>query len=147
MKTNENFTSVKSTQILKPVLWFFLICCGLLIVACQQEANVSKDTKINGVYNLVSVDGNTLPAKINHDGVNLEVRSGSFTINADGTCGTKTTFVPPNGSETIREVSASFNKSGSKLTMNWKGAGTTTGTIEGNTFTMNNEGMIFIYKK
>jgi len=29
----------------------------------------------------------------------------------------------------------------------WQGAGTTTGTIEGNTFTMENEGMVFAYKK
>jgi hypothetical protein len=31
--------------------------------------------------------------------------------------------------------------------MQWKDAGTTTGTIEGNTFTMDNEGMVFAYKK
>jgi len=31
--------------------------------------------------------------------------------------------------------------------MQWKGAGITTGTIEGSTFTMNNEGMKFVYKK
>jgi hypothetical protein len=31
--------------------------------------------------------------------------------------------------------------------MKWQGAGMTTGTIAGNTFTMNNEGMELVYKK
>jgi hypothetical protein len=31
--------------------------------------------------------------------------------------------------------------------MRWKGAGTTTGNIQGSDFTMNNEGMIFAYRK
>jgi len=31
--------------------------------------------------------------------------------------------------------------------MNWQGAGTTIGTVEGDTFTMNNEGMVFAYRK
>ena len=31
--------------------------------------------------------------------------------------------------------------------MQWEGAGTTTGTAQGDNFTMDNEGMIFVYKK
>jgi hypothetical protein len=31
--------------------------------------------------------------------------------------------------------------------MRWAGAGMTTGTLEGDTFTMNNEGMSFSYHK
>jgi hypothetical protein len=96
---------------------------------------------------LVSVNGNAVPASVSHDGTALQVRSGSFTIKADGTCGTKPVFVPPSGSEATREVSATYTKEGSKLTMQWQGAGMTTGTIEGNTFTMDNEDMVFMYKK
>jgi hypothetical protein len=88
-----------------------------------------------------------VPASVSHDGTALQVRSGSFTIKTDGTCGTKTVFVPPSGSEATREVGATYTKEGSKLTMKWQGAGMTTGTIEGNTFTMENEGMVFVYKK
>jgi hypothetical protein len=33
------------------------------------------------------------------------------------------------------------------LKMQWQGAGQTTGTVEGNTFTMENEVMVFAYKK
>ena len=42
---------------------------------------------------------------------------------------------------------ASYTRQGSKLTMKWEGAGMTTGTAEGDTFTMNNEGMVFAYRK
>ena len=40
-----------------------------------------------------------------------------------------------------------YPREGPKLTMKWQGAGMTTGTIAGNTFTMNNEGMELVYKK
>jgi len=31
--------------------------------------------------------------------------------------------------------------------MQWQGAGVTNGTVEGDTFTMDNEGQIFLYRK
>ena len=37
----------------------------------------------------------------------------------------------PSGQEATREVSATYTKEGTKLTMQWKGAGTTTGRCEG----------------
>jgi hypothetical protein len=125
----------------------FLLTAGLLLSACKQETKVAAGVDPTGVYALVSVNGNAVPASVSHDGTALQVRSGSFTIKADGTCSTKTVFVPPSGTEATREVSATYTKEGSKLTMQWQGAGMTTGTIEGNTFTMDNEGMVFVYKK
>jgi hypothetical protein len=124
-----------------------LLTAGLLLSACKPEAKIAKDVDPSGAYALVSVNGSTVPASVSHDGTALQVRSGTFTIKADGTCSTKTVFVPPSGSEVAREVSATYTRQGSKLTMQWKGAGTTTGTIAGNTFTMDNEGMAFVYKK
>ena len=124
-----------------------LLTAGLLLSACKPEAKVAKDVDPTGVYTLVSVNGSTVPASVSHDGTPLQVRSGTFTIKADGTCSTKTGFVAPSGSEVAREVSATYTKEGSKLTMQWQGAGTTTGTIEGSTFTMDNEGMLFVYRK
>jgi hypothetical protein len=133
-------------------LFMVLVCAG-----CKQEAKVAADTKtvaataadINpvGTYALVSVDGNKVPCTVQHEGHALAVQSGSFTIKADGTCSTKTVFVPPSGTEATREVSATYTKEGSRLTMQWQGAGTTTGTMEGSTFTMDNEGMLFVYRK
>ena len=146
MKTDKNHIPVKA--ITKHAFQLcVLLTAGLLLSACKPEAKVAKDVDPTGVYALVSVNGNAVPASVSHDGTALQVRSGSFTIKADGTCGTKTVFVPPSGQEATREVSATYTKERSKLTMKWQGAGMTTGTIEGNTFTMDNEGMLFVYKK
>ena len=113
----------------------------------DQMLAIANSKDVSGLYTLVAVNGNKVPASVSHEGVALQVRSGTFTIKADGTCGTKTTFVPPSGSEVTREVSATYTRDGSKLTIQWQGAGTTTGTIQGNTFTMDNEGMLFTYKR
>lgn len=124
-----------------------LLGAGLFLSACKPEAKVATGSDPSGIYTLATVDGKPVPANITHDGTKLQVRSGTFTIKADGTCSTKTVFVPPSGSEVVREVSATYNREGSKLTMQWQGAGTTTGTVEGSTFTMNNEGMVLVYRK
>jgi hypothetical protein len=110
------------------------------------EVSLTKADHV-GVFTLFSVNGNSVPASVSHDGVALQVRSGSSTINADGTCSSITVFVLPAGNEITREVAATYTKDGSRLTMQWEGAGQTVGTMEGDTFTMDNEGMVFVYKK
>lgn len=125
----------------------FFLAAGLALTACQNQQSAPNNADPAGVYFLVSVDGKQLPANVSHDGATLQVRSGTFTINADGTCSTKTIFVPPSGTEVTREVSATYTKAGSTLNMRWKGAGKTVGTLQGDAFTMNNEGMLFVYRK
>ena len=120
---------------------------GLAMFACNKQQVAPNGADFVGVYTLISVDGKPVPASISHDGVTLEVRSGTFTINADGTCSSRTVFVPPSGAEVVREVEARYTKDDSKLMMQWEGAGSTVGTIQGNTFTMDNEGMVFVYTK
>jgi len=132
-------------------------CCLVLTLAalgtgCKPEAKVERQvaTKVNpvGTYVLISVDGNNVPCAVMHEGRDrLTVKSGTFNINADGTCSSKVVFTAPYGADTIREVKATYTQEGSSLTMRWEGAGTTTGTVQSNNFTMNNEGMIFAYRK
>ena len=55
--------------------------------------------------------------------------------------------VPPAGTEATRDVSTTYIKEGSKLTIKWQGAGMTTGTVAGNICTMDNEAMLFVYRK
>jgi len=129
------------------LLAFSVLAAGLVMTTACKNQSAANDTESAGVYALVSVNGNQVPANVSHGGAPLQVLSGTFTINADGTCGTKTIFVPPSGKEVAREVSATYTRDGSTMNMKWKGAGKTVGTFEGNTFTMNNEGMIFVYRK
>ena len=126
-----------------------LVCAG-----CKQEAKVAADTKtvaataadINpvGTYALVTVDGNKVPCTVQHEGHTMTINSGSFIINADGTCSSKMSLA---GRDAAIEVKATYTREGPKLTMQWQGAGMTIGTVEGDTFTMNNEGMVFAYRK
>jgi hypothetical protein len=146
MKPNRNHLLLQITAAPRVLPLCCLLSLGLFLSACKQ-AQVANSSDLAGVYTLISVNGKTVPASVTHEGAALQVRSGSFTINNDGTCGTKTVFVPPSGAEATREVNATYTQDGSKLTMQWKGAGTTTGTVESNTFTMNNEGMVFVYRK
>lgn len=121
---------------------------------CKQEAKVAADTKtvaataadINpvGTYALMTVDGNKVPCNVQHEGHTTTINSGSFIINAEGTCSSKISLA---GRDAAIEVKATYTREGPKLTMQWQGAGMTIGTVEGDTFTMNNEGMIFAYRK
>jgi hypothetical protein len=121
---------------------------ALLVVsipgAFAQDAGSAKSSDIAGTYTLVSVDGKTLPYT-HPEGV--VIRSGSFTIGSDGTCSSRIAFTLPNGAESSREVRATYTREGRTLTMNWEGAGTTTGTVEGSTFSMSNEGLVLAYRK
>lgn len=110
-------------------------------------ADALKLPDIAGSYALVSINGTPLPFTVTHEGPGIRVTSGTFTIRADGTCTSVVAFLMPSGQAQSREVSATCTRDGSRLTMQWQGAGVTNGTIEGDTFTMDNEGQLFLYRK
>jgi hypothetical protein len=110
-------------------------------------ADTAKPPDIAGSYSLVSINGTALPFTVTHEGPGIQVTSGTFTIRPDGTCTSVVAFVMPSGQAQSREVSATYTRDGSKLTMQWQGAGVTIGTVEGDTFTMDNEGQLFLYRK
>jgi hypothetical protein len=123
---------------------------ALLIVAsagCKQNTRVAAEPNPVGTYALVSVDEKGVPCTLEHEGHKLAVKSGVFVINADGTCTSKVLFAPPSGGDVTRDVKATYTRQGSKLTMKWEGAGMTSGSVQGDEFTMNNEGMVFAYRK
>jgi hypothetical protein len=116
-----------------------------LASALPPTAQAANDT--TGSYALVSVNGDKVPATLTVDDVTLTIRGGTFVIHADGTCISRMSFVVPSGQEMNREVSGTYTRDGSKLTIAWTGAGMTTGTVDGKTFTMENEGMVLAYRK
>jgi hypothetical protein len=133
-----------------PRLVALCLLAGLLLLAftgCKNNASTPAASNPAGVYALVSVDGKDVPCSLTHEGAAMTVKSGVFTINADGTCRSLITFsVPPQG-DMSREVKAAYTQQGAELTMRWEGAGMTKGQIKGNEFTMDNEGMVFSYQK
>jgi len=120
----------------------------LLVSGCTHAKRAEADASPAGVYTLVSVDGKKVPCTLQHEGRELKVESGTFTINADVTCASRIFFAPPSASKAVeRQVKATYTKEGPKLTMKWEGAGMTTGTVDGDAFTMNNEGNVFAYQR
>ena len=159
MKTKQNELNSEQRRATRHLLHLCVLPLFMVMVGagCKQETKVATDTKIvaapaadinpAGTYTLETVDGNKAPCTVQHDGHTLTVKSGTFIINPDGTCSSKVVFTPPSGGDATREVKATYTREGSKLTMQWEGAGMTTGTVEADSFTMNNEGMVFAYRK
>lgn len=156
MKSNQNELTSKQRgrtcrllQLCLLPLFLVVICTG-----CKQEAKVATETKVaaggakdidpTGTYNLFTVDGNKVPCTVQHEGHAMPIKSGTFIINADGTCSSKIFL---EGRDAAIEVRATFTREDTKLTMKWQGAGMTIGNVEGDTFTMNNEGMVFAYRR
>jgi hypothetical protein len=156
MKQKQNELNGEQRQTTRHLLrWCFLPLVLVLVGAgCTQEGKVPSDTKTGagadartnpvGTYALVTVDGKPVPCTVQHEGHSMTIQSGGFVINADGTCGSKMTLA---GRDAAIEVKATYTQEGAKLTMKWQGAGMTIGTVEGDTFTMNNEGMVLAYRK
>src|SRR4051794_12614541 len=98
MKTNQLIIAVQCSA--KHIaLLTVLLLVGLYLSGCKQATKAAVGNDNAGVYTLASVDGKKVPSSVSHEGTALQVRSGTFTLNANGTCGTRTTFVPPNGAE------------------------------------------------
>ena len=104
-------------------------------------------------YNLVSIGGQPIPCAPMHGGGQApQVSGGFFTINDDGTFTGGIQFsnpnvvaIPPSGQG--KGQPGTYTREGNTLMMKHPGAGYTPATIEGDTLTMDNEGMLFVYRK
>src|SRR5512138_1593965 len=85
----------RATQRLFPAGLVALLTTAIC-VGCKPEAKVAPDQQappavaadVNpvGTYALASVNGNKVPCALQHEGHTMTIKSGSFNINADGTC-------------------------------------------------------------
>jgi hypothetical protein len=147
MKTNPSFAENHLETYLPRIVALCLLAALALLVLSGCKSAATADMNPAGVYTLISVNGKTVPCTVQHENTAVLVKSGVFTINTNGTCRSLSIFsVPPHG-DVHREVEATYTCQGTNLIMSWKGAGMTKGYVDGNQFTMNNEGMIFSYKK
>jgi len=149
MKTQPNKSNLKLQNAMPYFPGLCLIAAFLVLAGtgCKNEAAANANLDPTGVYALVSVDGNSLPCNLTHEGASPTIKSEVFTIKADGNCSSQITFSVPERGDMSREVKATYTRQGAELTMRWKGTGMTMGNVNGNTFTMTNEGMVFAYRK
>jgi hypothetical protein len=134
------------TSRLVTTLWM-LGFAALLLTGCRGGPRAETSADLAGTYTLVSVDDKAVPCEIMHGKVPMTIKSGRFTIAADGTCRSLMNFSVPQRDNLSRETTATFTRAGDQLAMKWKGAGTTRGQVRGDTFTMMNEGMKLQYRK
>ncbi len=120
----------------------------LALTGCQKNGlATNNNSDLAGVYQLVSVDGRAVPCALAHDGATLTIQSGTFTIAKNGHGRSAVTFSVPARGDLKKEVNATCQRQGMELTLHWEGAGTTTGNVTGDRFTMNNEGVLWAYQK
>jgi hypothetical protein len=127
-------------------LWYCAPALVLTLVlgACKSSASVPDP---EGTYSLIAVGGKSVPCPVQHEGSPL-VKSGSFTFGADHTCVSTVTFaIPQRTEDVVRTVKATYTRKGDELTFRWEGAGMTKGQLQGNRFSMNNEGIVFEYQR
>ena len=154
MKTQLNSINDKDQPVTRHPLGGCLLALFLVLAlaGCKPATKavpdkVAADINPTGIYTLASVDGKPVPCALTHEGVTMTVKSGGFTIGADGTCSSRMNVSVPSHGDINREVKATYTRQGAKLTMQWEGAGTTIGNVDGNKFTMDNEGMVLVYQK
>jgi len=123
-----------------------VLATAFVLAGCNSQRSTQQNPSI-GTYELTSVNRASVPCEITHQGQKLRIDSGVFKILTDRECETLTQFQSPAGQPVKRNVKATYTQNGNSLTFRWKGAGTTSGTLIQDTLTMNNEGMLFTYKR
>jgi len=148
MKTRTRTSPPRSELKTSRIIAIILLTAVALIAftGCKSSKNAAT-VDPTGKYHLVSVDGKPVPCGLTHEGTAMTIHSGEFTINADNTCSSLMIFSVGQRTNINREVKATYTCSGAELTMRWERAGITKGTVDGKTFTMNNEGMVLAYEK
>ncbi len=148
MKTKQSANDFNRENYTARIVAVSLLAILLLpaLTGCKNKTVVTGPDPV-GVYTLVSVDGKTLPCTLTHAGTTMNIQSGSFTITAEGKCTSSINLSMGSNQNLTKITQATFTQSGAELTMNWERAGTTRGSVADDTFTMNNEGMIFAYRK
>jgi hypothetical protein len=150
MKTNLRPFTIEN-QTYTPRILAVSLLAGILLVCLtgcknnEQRAAASPDPA--GIYSLVTLDGKSVPCELSHAGTSMKIQSGTFTINADGTCSSAITLTLANKQDMTKVTKAAYTRQGTELTMTWEGAGTTRGAVNGSNFVMTNEGMVFAYRK
>lgn len=132
----------------RTLLAFCLAPLAVLVWAgCQPKVKLAADIDPTGTYALVSVDGSPLPATVTTIAEELTVKEGTLVIDADGTCASRTVSSRPSGKDIVQEEKCAYTRQGSTFTMRWEGDGTTTATVDGRTFTVHSEGMVFVFRR
>lgn len=128
--------------------YVLLILASVVLAACSQASKTAESTDFTGTYNLISIDGQPVPYAPVHEGQQgPEIVSSNLTLNDDGTFSMTMSYTNPSGGSISRDFTGTYTQQGAKFNLKWEGAGQTEVTLKGDTLTLNNEGMLFVYQK
>ncbi len=128
-----------------------LVLCSASVARAQ-----GAQKSIAGMYQLVTVDGHAIPFTPVHPdappnaGPGPEVLASTMIMRPDGSFVMAMSYRLPPGREPLfraMPLTGRWTGEGGAYVGNWDGAGRTPLTLSGDTLTMNNEGMLFAYKK
>ena len=101
-----------------------------------------------GVYSLQSLNSAPLPTSISEGGVPVEVTAGTLTLSAGNGLQISTTFrQTPGASPQTRVVSGKYQLTGTSLAFTYTNGGANSGTLNGTTIQMTNEGIVWAYRR
>ncbi|GJM27090.1 MAG: hypothetical protein DHS20C16_35050 [Phycisphaerae bacterium] len=129
---------------------FAVIALAGIALGCKTtgEESTDPDTDVTGIYHLISIEGNPIPYAPMHLGRRQpQVVAGTITLHDGGTFASTMEYANDAGKTMSRAFAGTYTMDGAEFILSWAGAGRTRATIEENTFTMNNEGMLFVYEK
>ena len=112
----------------------------------------SPDAAVEGTWHLQTVNGLPLPFILPESGVDkLELTGETITLVRPRSLTIVTTFRVTDGTEVFPESvpdSGTYTVNGSTVALTWASDGTTsTATVSGNTMTLNDIGLTFVYRR
>ena len=117
--------------------WLPLILVAAL-AACDNGS--TEPTGPEGRYNLVSINGMSLPFTLYDDGTYVDVLVSAWVqVNSDGTCSESFTyqFTEPGGTTTETQTdTCTWTATGTAITISYPGGFTIAGALSGNTMTV-----------
>jgi hypothetical protein len=134
-------------------MWRFVVALTIA-AACGCGKDTKEPTKGPttsaevGTYALVSLNGGAVPTSISEGGTQVEVISGILTLSAGGTVRISTTFrISPGAEPVTNVVNGTYSMQEKTLSFSYNNGGRNTGTLNGDTLQMLNEGVVWLYQR
>ena len=109
------------------IIAFMVLVLLLLCAVARGRAQAVEKAAASpvGVYQLMSVDGRSVPGTINHEGTVMNVHSGSLTITTNHQITSVMTISVGDRQNVRVETHAAYTVKNSELAMKWQNAGLT----------------------
>lgn len=129
-----------------------ILLVTLVLVACGGDSTTQPTmASVAGTWNLQSVNGAALPYTISQSGSDSELLTGDvITATSSGSFTEITTYRVTQSGQTSTQTSSdagSFSLNGTAVSFAFNSGSTGTGTLNGNTFTIAEGGVSFLYRK